>query len=1181
MQERKITIDGKEYKASPGETILQVARREGFGERIPTLCYEPALPPYTSCFVCIVEVEGMNKLVPACSTEAGNGMVVHTQSPRVEKARKTSLELLMSNHPADCMAPCSRGCPAGIDIQQYLALAKEGKYIEAIQTIRERNPLPVLCGRVCVRRCEEVCRRDILDEPVGINMVKRTASDYWIEHPYEEVPGDATGKHVAIIGGGPAGLTAAYFLRLKGHRVTIFEMHDKLGGMVRWGIPDYRLPQKLLDWEIQQILDLGVEARLNTRIGRDVTMDELHNDFDAIFVSVGAQLGTGARIKGEDHPAVFTGVQYLDDVKNDCAVNVEGKKVVIVGGGNTAIDASRTALRAKSEHVTILYRRTRNEMPANDEEIVAADEEGVRMEFLITPTQVVADEDGTFKGLTCIKMQLGEPDSSGRRRPVPVPDSDHFVACDVVIEAIGQKVDLDGLTQVGDKELDLSRWGTVEADEYSCSTNVEGIFAGGDCVTGPAVVIDAIGWGRKAALSIEQYLTVGAASRILDKYSSRKENYGELRKSDLPPSSNAKRAHLGEADPAERITHFNEGEFSIPDHEVEEEAGRCLSCGCAASKDCELRDLAERYSVDETAKHQAVMHRIDRSNPYIIMDPNKCILCTRCIRTCSDILGIAALGLIDRGFETIVRPTLGRPLTETECISCGNCVDACPTGALNFKGLHRTDPVIEKAPSVCTLCEELCDIEVGDNLFGHSVRVTEDEDGIRQMICKLGRFGNEEFLAGDRVTQPWVRKQGVLEPATWDEAVDAAIAGLKKVADTHGTDAVLVSGSGELSCEEAALLAAVGNEGFGARTVSLSSLASNADGYSLNGFQGSTASTASFADLENASVVVVVGEDPTVKNPVAAARIRRAHRNGATIISITDSHSGLMRLSSAWLEARKGTHSLVMGWLLSKVIRSAQSVPEEVTAVAHALAAVNPKRVARDTGVNLDQLDAAGAILAQADGPVVGLYNVEGENRSPDDLLMLAEMVELAGAGSKSGVVLTANSANLAGIKRAGLLPESEGQQEEIVTALHGGEILGAWLLREDPLSDPESRDIFENVEFLVVQDVFDSLTAGRADVVLPASTHFETGGTFVRSDGTLRNAAPVIDAVVERSVQDVLNAVLKATKVASPEVDLSKCDESPAIAGWPVPKPGVDTSHRHDAQIRTSLTSIPAKLLI
>ena len=230
MQTVKIQLDDKTYEAQPNETILDVARRNGLGERIPTLCHEPGLPPYTSCYVCVVEVKGMGKLMPACSTPVSEGMVVWTQNERVEGARKTALELLLSAHPADCIAPCVRGCPAGVDVQRYLAQARRGDYVGAVRTIRERNPLPVVCGRVCVRKCEEVCRRQILDTPVGINMVKRAAADAWLDHPYAETPKADTGKKAAIVGGGPAGLTAAYFLRMAGHRVTLFESQDKLGG---------------------------------------------------------------------------------------------------------------------------------------------------------------------------------------------------------------------------------------------------------------------------------------------------------------------------------------------------------------------------------------------------------------------------------------------------------------------------------------------------------------------------------------------------------------------------------------------------------------------------------------------------------------------------------------------------------------------------------------------------------------------------------------------------------------------------------------------------------------------------------------------------------------------------------------------------------------------------------------
>lgn len=1177
MKPIMITLDGKEIEASAGETILQVARRVGMGERVPTLCFDPALPPYTSCFVCVVEIQGAAKLAPACSTPVAPGMVVSTSSRKVTAARKTALELLLSNHPADCIAPCSRGCPAGIDVQRYLAQARSQDYLGAVQTIRQRNPLPVVCGRVCVRRCEDQCRRGILDESVGINMVKRTASDFWVDHPYKEEAGTPTGKRVAIVGGGPAGLTAAYFLRLKGHAVTLYEMHDRLGGMLRWGIPDYRLPQRLLDFEIQQILDLGVEVHLNTRIGDRVSLDEIRADHDALFLAVGAQLGTGAHIQGEDHPGVLTGVQFLDDVKNGKALSLKGRKVVVVGGGNTAIDASRTARRMEAEHVTILYRRTRNEMPANPEEILAAEHEGIRMEFLIAPTQVETQGDA-IKGLTCIKMQLGEPDSSGRRRPVPVPDSDHLVRCDVIIEAIGQKVDLEGLTQVNGQEIKASRWGTLAADDWSCSTNVPGVFSGGDCVTGPAVVIDAIGWGRRAALSIDQYLSVGQAGPVHEAFSSCRELYGEVRKSDLPPAQAHHRAHLEELAAEERIRHFEEAELSLEDHQVVDEASRCLSCGCSAAKDCDLRELAVEYGLESSVAGQSVLARVDRSHPLFVVDPNKCILCTRCARTCGDILGISVLGLVNRGFETVLAPTMGRPLAETDCISCGNCVDACPTGALTFTGLHRTDPAVASAPTVCTLCGEMCSVEVAENLFGRSVRAQVDGQGVRQLLCGLGRFGNEELLSGRRLVEPLVRRNGTLVPATWDEAIAAAMEGLRNVADQFGTDSVLLAGSPDLSVEEASALKVMA-DAVSAKTGSLALLATGGMRYDFTHAQGETRSTATFGDLEKASCVLLVGEDAVAANPVTAARIRRAKRNGATILAVGSELTAIRAIADAFVEVIPGSSSMLLAWLLGKL--AAGKGGKIPATVQKAMAELPEEGLLDECGASLEKARSLlDALSGDLDTVVVHYGMDDPGQRSRDDLTLLAFLVkQVAEKASGSGILLYGHAPNAVGLVKSGFQPQDEQENSRRLAELASAGYQGAWIVREDPFQHETLQEQLDHLSFLVVQDAFLTATASRADVVLPASSHFETGGSYVRCDGFVHQVNPVRPPVTRYSIEETVaramgiknpNGAAEHRKAVARRVSESLRFADLEDGALPIPEPERLTTHSSGGLVQT-----------
>jgi formate dehydrogenase beta subunit len=382
----------------------------------------------------------------------------------------------------------------------------------AVNTIRERNPLLLSCGRVCPHPCENYCRRGLEDEAVSINQLKRFVADYEMNSgrrfPIACAPD--TGKRVAVIGGGPAGVSCAYFLRRLGHHPTIYDAMSKLGGITRYGIPEYRLPDQVLDWEIEGILNLGIDVHYNTVLGEDFTIQSLRDEgYDAIFMGIGAWKDYTLGIKGEDLKGVSQGINFLSSVADSPDKRVPiGKRAAVVGGGNSAIDCVRTLLRLGCEEVYIVYRRTRKEMPANEVEIEAAEHEGIKFQFLAAPTRVIDDGDGNVKGLEYLQMELGEPDASGRRRPVPIEGSETILDVDMVISAISQQPDIRFMEGEPDREnISITRWNTFDNDPETLQCSVPYLFTGGDVATGPSLVVDAIGGGRRAARSIHQYMT--------------------------------------------------------------------------------------------------------------------------------------------------------------------------------------------------------------------------------------------------------------------------------------------------------------------------------------------------------------------------------------------------------------------------------------------------------------------------------------------------------------------------------------------------------------------------------------------------------------------------------------------------------------------------------------------------
>lgn len=481
-------------------------------------------------------------------------------------------------------APCVITCPAGINVQGYVQLIAQGKYMEAVQLIMERLPLPGVLGCVCPHPCEFQCRRRHVDEAVAIRDLKRFAAHQvdLDELPLPEI--EERPEKVAVVGSGPAGLTVAYDLRLKGYRVAIFEALPALGGMLRVGIPDYRLPPELLDREINYILGLGIETQTGKRLGTDFTLDDLtQQGFKAVFLGIGAHRSLKLHLPGEDEfKGVVDAVDFLREV-NLGKRKRPGERLVIIGGGNVAIDAARTALRLGCQEVNLVYRRSREEMPAYPEEIEGALVEGVKIHYLTAPVRILG-ADGRVTGFECMRTELGPADESGRRRPVPVEGSEFVIECDTVIPAIGQQPEVESV--LNEAGLEVTRRNTLVVNRHTMQTNIPQVFAAGDAVSGPATVIDAVAAGHKAAEAIHRYIQ----GQDLEQYADQVARQPEPGQNWLPIPEGLeeiKRFKMARRDPQERLRTFSEVELGFSEEEAYEEALRCLNCGgCCECKEC-------------------------------------------------------------------------------------------------------------------------------------------------------------------------------------------------------------------------------------------------------------------------------------------------------------------------------------------------------------------------------------------------------------------------------------------------------------------------------------------------------------------------------------------------------------------------------------------------------------------
>jgi NADPH-dependent glutamate synthase beta subunit-like oxidoreductase len=518
-------------------------------------------------------------------------------------------------------SPCKAECPAHIDVQGYVNLAAKGKFEEALALIKKASPFPSICGRVCHHPCESNCSRGDIDESVGIHGIERFIADLDLNAGKRYIPRikDKKEDKVAIVGSGPAGLTCAYYLAIKGYRVTVFEKAAELGGMLATGIPSYRLPSKVVEAEIQHISDLGVTMKTNMEIGTDVTVAQLREEgYKAFFVAVGTQECVQLGIEGEDLGGVYTGLDYLRLVNQGEPVAL-GKNVAVIGGGNAAMDAVRSARRLGAENAFIIYRRGLEEMPANAEEIEECQQEGIPINSLTQPARFIG-ENGRVKAIECLKMQLTEPDESGRRKPEPVAGSEFTIEVDNAISALGQEADWSCLTD--ECACTLSDWGTMNVDPLTLQSDDPDIFAGGDAVRGPQSIIEAIADGKQAAISIDFFikgrdLKLGRGEELKTNTNPQKEVYNRIDPVQMP-----------RLDARERVNNFDEVQQGLTEEMVIQEAKRCINCGSCCVQACPHSVMQFNHGIIKAVKCDLCVEKRGRNEAPAcsLVCPTHCIV---------------------------------------------------------------------------------------------------------------------------------------------------------------------------------------------------------------------------------------------------------------------------------------------------------------------------------------------------------------------------------------------------------------------------------------------------------------------------------------------------------------------------------------------------------------------------
>lgn len=1173
-----ITINGKPQRGSAGQTIFAAAQAAAVD--IPTLCSDPRTKPTGSCGICVVEVAGTTGLQRACNTLLQPDMSIVTDSPIIRAARKEVLDGFLSDHNAYCQPPCQYACPAGIDVAGYIDLIAQKQYVEATALIKERLPLPGVLGRVCPRPCESVCRRTQIDgEPVAICSLKRFAADKAAESGGSTHPdiAPATGKKVAVVGGGPAGLSAAYYLALEGHSVTILESQEKAGGMLRYGIPPYRLPKDILDQEIGDIVDLGVELKTSQALGHEYTIEGLRaSGYDAVFLGIGASIGKPARIPGEDAPGVLSAVDFLARVNRGTRVEI-GERIIVIGGGFTAADAARTSRRLGAGSVTMMYRRSREEMPASEHEIHDAEIEGVSLDLLSAPVAVVV-ENGRSIGITSQRMQLGEPDDSGRRRPEPIPGSEYFTPADTILLAIGQDVDVEGTGE----SIETTRWNSISVDEGTMATSIDGVFSGGDCATGAATVVEAVAGGRRGAWAINAYLNGKTQREIAGILTEDKPDLFDIgasartsqSRADMPVLADNVRLSAfgtdvspGDIGAESASGAFSEVETGFSDEAGQAEAERCLQCRCQAAGTCSLQKHSIEYGAGtKEFIGRKAFHPVLKAHPFFEMNREKCISCLNCVRVCNEIQFRKVYMVGDDGYPALVGGTDN--YADTECNNCGQCVSACPTGAL--KDITDTGQILSskrrKTQTTCVYCGVGCAVNLeteGDRIVAvsHSFASEANNGG----TCVKGRFGLDFVNHPERLTKPLMRRAGKdspLEEAEWDEAIAFVASRLNQIKEEFGADAIGGLNSAKATNEDNYIFQKFMRTAVGTNNVDhCARLCHIASAVALGEALGSSAPSASTRDIGHSDGFLIVGSNTTETHPVISSSVLKAKYDlGAKIVVIDPRRIEMVEHADVWLRPYPGTNTALLNGLCNVLITEGmldQKFIEERTEgfdeLMTTVAPYTPEYVSGITGVPADRILEAARIYGNAArGMILWGMGITQHVSGVNGAFGLANLALLSGHIGRPGTGLMPlrGQNNVQGASDMGLptalpgyqnvhdpdvrakfedawaigLPSTKGMT--VIDMEHGaltGTVKALYVQGENPmLSSPDISEVeqgLRNLDLLVVQDIFLSQTAQLADVVFPVASFAEKAGTFTNTERRVQLVRSAIPPVGESRV--------------------------------------------------------------
>lgn len=1185
----QIVIDGKFRIVEQGQTVLEAAKTCGL--EIPSLCGLNKTGDKIPCDLCVVEVDGVG-MTRSCELEVSNGLNITTQSKQLTSHRQDALNRIMADHYADCEAPCQTACPAGVDIQSYLHHIAQNDHTKAIEVIKKTLPMPLSIGRVCPAFCETECRRNLVDDSIAIRQLKRHAADADLaaQESYMPAKKASKGKSIAIVGSGPGGLTAGYYLSNEGYDVSVYESMPKAGGWLRYGIPEYRLPKSILDKEIELMCRNGMVVECDKKLGVDFTLSDLSRDFDAVCLAVGASQAVEMNYPGSDLGGCYLGVDYLKDYVTDKQFTT-GKKVAVIGGGNTAIDCARTAVRDGAD-TTLIYRRTRDEMPAEDYEIEEAEHEGVKFHFLTNPAENIADENGHVSEIRLERMALGPADASGRRSPKPT--GEFFVeAFDTVIAAVSQKPDL---SFMDNEEIDipLTRWNTADADPQTMHTGTGNIFSIGDFRRGPATAVEAVGDGRIAAQAIDRFFNGDMDNVPAKPFNSTKHK--QLKAVDPEQYKSIQRMArkiMPELTPDQREQSFEEVETGFDNADAIAEAARCLECGCQANTNCDLRDFSTEYKATQThpeykidiasneswqairaeeAKVGSTRQKfaVDSSSEFIIFDANRCISCGQCIQACREQNVHGVLSFMNQAdgkpaSRPECRPNFGTNQTlmgDSNCVQCGSCIQACPTGAMvDARDRKQGDTdVLKKVDTICTYCGVGCKLTMHIDEAKNKIRYIEGGDSPvnEGMLCVKGRFGFDFVSSDARLTTPLIRKDGWLQPASWEEAITLIADKFTSIKQGFGSNALAGFSSAKTTNEDNYAFQKFIRRELGTNNVDHCARLCHASTVTgLEASLGSGAMTNDIPSIKHSDVIFIIGSDTTSAHPIIGSHIKQAVRhNGARLIVADPKRIDIADHAELYLAHRPGTDVMLINGVMQQIIKHGwydqeyiddrvdgfDTLLQEVMSPSYSL-----DKVELVTGVKAEDIFAMARLIGTAKRTAVYYsMGITQHTTGHDNVRSIANLQLLCGniGIEGGGINPLRGQSNVQGACDMGALPNNlPGYQKvynpmvrqkfamewgitdlpaetgltltEIIDGACNREVRALYVMGENPvLSDPNQAHVIEGLEaldFLVVQDIFLTETAQYADVVLPSCSFAEKSGHFTNTERRVQRINPAV----------------------------------------------------------------------